>query len=39
MRRFGEPNEVVAAAIYLASESAGYTTGTVLTVDGGWMAF
>jgi len=39
MRRFGEPNEVVAAAIYLASESASYTTGTVLTVDGGWMAF
>ena len=39
IRRFGEPNEVVGAALYLASEFAGYTNGTVLIVDGGWMAF
>ncbi len=38
IRRFGEPNEVVGAAMYLASEFAGYTNGTVLIVDGGWMA-
>lgn len=38
IRRFGEPNEVVGAALYLASEFAGYTNGTVLIVDGGWMA-
>jgi len=38
MRRFGEPNEVVGAALYLASESSTYSTGAVITVDGGWMA-
>jgi len=38
IRRFGEPNEVVGAALYLASEFAGYTNGTVLIIDGGWMA-
>lgn len=38
IRRFGEPDEVVGAALYLASEFAGYTNGTVLIVDGGWMA-
>jgi len=38
IRRFGEPNEVVGAALYLASEFTGYTNGTVLIVDGGWMA-
>ena len=35
MRRGGEPDEVVAAALYLASEHAGYTTGAVLRIDGG----
>jgi len=39
MRRFGEPEEVVTAALYLASEYSSYTTGTTLTVDGGWMAY
>jgi NAD(P)-dependent dehydrogenase (short-subunit alcohol dehydrogenase family) len=38
IRRFGEPNEVAGAVLYLASESSSYTTGTVLVVDGGWMA-
>jgi NAD(P)-dependent dehydrogenase (short-subunit alcohol dehydrogenase family) len=38
MRRFGEADEVVSAALYLASESSSYTTGTVIVVDGGWMA-
>ncbi len=37
-RRFGEPDEIVGAALYLASESASYTTGSVLFIDGGWMA-
>ena len=35
LRRAGEPNEVVAAAIYLASAASSFTTGSVLTVDGG----
>jgi NAD(P)-dependent dehydrogenase (short-subunit alcohol dehydrogenase family) len=39
MGRFGDPKEVVTAALYLASESSSYTTGSVLPVDGGWMAY
>jgi len=39
MGRFGFPKEIVTAALYLASEYSSYTTGTVLAVDGGWMAY
>jgi NAD(P)-dependent dehydrogenase (short-subunit alcohol dehydrogenase family) len=39
MGRFGVPNEIVTAAFYLASEFSSYTTGSVLPVDGGWMAY
>ena len=38
MRRFGESNEIVSAALCFASQYSSYTTGAVLTVDGGWMA-
>lgn len=38
MKRLGEPNELVAAALYLASDAASYVTGTTLHVDGGWLA-
>ena len=34
----GELDELGAAALYLASRAAGYTTGSVLTVDGGLTA-
>jgi NAD(P)-dependent dehydrogenase (short-subunit alcohol dehydrogenase family) len=35
MRRGGQPDEIVAAALYLASDHAGFTTGALLRVDGG----
>lgn len=35
LRRAGEADEIVGAALYLASEASSYTTGTILTVDGG----
>ena len=35
MGRMGEPDEIGAAALYLASPEAGYVTGTVLHVNGG----
>jgi len=37
-RRFGKAEEMVGAALYLASESASFTTGSVLVVDGGGLA-
>jgi 3-oxoacyl-[acyl-carrier protein] reductase len=36
--RYGTPAEVAAAAVFLASEEAGYVTGHVLNVDGGFDA-
>ncbi len=35
LRRYGSPEEVAAAIIFLASEQAAYITGTALQVDGG----
>lgn len=35
LRRGGAPEEIVGAALYLASEASSYTTGAVITVDGG----
>lgn len=36
--RFGQPEDIGAAAAFLASTAADYITGTVLYVDGGWLA-
>ncbi len=38
MQRFGEPAEVAAVALLLASDEAAYMTGTELNIDGGMLA-
>ncbi len=35
MRRLGRPDEIAAAALYLASDAAAYVTGTCLDINGG----
>ena len=36
--RLGRPDDIARAALYLAADDASWTTGTILTVDGGMMA-
>ena len=36
--RWGEPDEIAAAILFLASSDASFCTGTTLVVDGGWTA-
>jgi NAD(P)-dependent dehydrogenase (short-subunit alcohol dehydrogenase family) len=36
--RMGKPEEIAAAALYLASDEAAFVTGTALNIDGGWTA-
>ncbi len=38
MKRFGELEELVGATIFLASDAASFVTGTILAVDGGFLA-
>jgi 2-deoxy-D-gluconate 3-dehydrogenase len=36
--RWGQPQDLAGAALFLSSAASDYVTGTILTVDGGWMA-
>ena len=36
--RWGTPEDLAGAAVFLASRASDYVTGHILTVDGGWMA-
>jgi 7-alpha-hydroxysteroid dehydrogenase len=38
MHRLGEPEDIAAAALYLASPAGAYVTGKILEVDGGIIA-
>jgi NAD(P)-dependent dehydrogenase (short-subunit alcohol dehydrogenase family) len=38
MARWGEPDEIARAILFLASDEASFCTGTTLIVDGGWTA-
>jgi 2-deoxy-D-gluconate 3-dehydrogenase len=35
--RWGEPEDFKGPVVFLASKASDYVTGTILTVDGGWM--
>tara|TARA_B100000686_G_C16588977_1_gene862281 strand:- start:187 stop:960 length:774 start_codon:yes stop_codon:yes gene_type:complete len=37
LKRLGEPEDIAAAALYLASEASGWVTGTTMVIDGGGL--
>lgn len=39
MGRIGEPSEIAAAVVYLASAASTYVTGVILSIDGGYTAW
>jgi gluconate 5-dehydrogenase len=38
MRRWGQPNDVAEAVVYLSSDASDFVNGITLFVDGGWLA-
>jgi len=36
--RWGEPEDIVGTAVFLASSASDFVTGQILYVDGGWVA-
>src|SRR5580704_10177375 len=38
MKRFGKPEDIAGAAVFLASDASAYVTGTMISVDGGVLA-
>ena len=38
MKKFGEPSEMIGAIVYLSSKASSYTTGAIITVDGGYLS-
>ena len=36
--RMGRPDEIAAAALYLAADESAFVTGSELIIDGGWSA-
>ena len=38
INRQADPSEIAQAIVFLLSPEASYVTGTVMAVDGGWMA-
>ena len=37
IKRFGQPADIARVAWFLLSDDAGYMTGTMVNVDGGWL--
>ena len=38
-RRMGSIEEIAAAVLFVASPAAGFMTGEVMNIDGGWTAY
>jgi 2-dehydro-3-deoxy-D-gluconate 5-dehydrogenase len=38
MGRWGQPSDLATAVLFLASPASSYVTGTIIPVDGGWLA-